>query len=366
MRSTSVHSCLPTSALTDRPRKGTASIVFSAALLAVSTCVQAHTFCVSTATQLQNALTDSSDGGMYVGQINQVRVVAGTYNTGNATGNGPFHYSNLSGLGYFDLQGGWDAGCHQRTQKAALTVLDGNNTTRVLHLRQVANELDVSSFTIQHGQTNQVGAGLAINDGSGDNSEVVVSGNIIRDNHTSNSAGGIFASSATSYVEVYNNLITGNSADAGNGAGEVLAHIGSVEHNTVTRNTTTASGETGGLYFSSSASGFVDYNIFWNNTNAGIYLGSSQVQLDYNDIGVHGGSNPFTFTGDVSVDPGFVDAAGGNFHLTADSPLLGAMAVDGEYQSVDPDGNANTLASYGKTDAGAYNETIFKDGFDGG
>jgi len=366
MPSTPIRSHRLKTTLSNHACKSAAPVVFATALLAASAGVHAHTFCVSTATQLQNALTDSSDGGMYVGEVNQIKVVKGTYKTGAATGNGPFHYSNLSGVGYFDLQGGWNAGCNQRTQKAALTVLDGDNATRVLHLRQVANELDVSSFTIQNGQTNQIGAGLAINDGSGDNSQVVVTGNIIRDNHTSNSAGGIFASSATSYVDVYNNLITGNSADAGDGAGEVLAHIGSVEHNTVSRNTTTATGETGGLYFSSSSNGFVDYNIFWNNTNAGIYLGSSAVQLDYNDIGMHGGSNPFTFTGDVSVDPGFVDAAGGNFHLTADSPLLGAMAVDGEYQSVDPDGNANTLASYGKTDAGAYNETVFKDGFDGG
>ena len=339
--------------------------VLAAGLILAGSCAQAHTFCVSTAAKLQAALDDSSDGGTYVGQINVIQVVQGTYKTGNATGNGPFHYSNLSGVGYFELQGGWDAGCHQRTQKAALTVLDGNNTTRVLHLRQVANELDVTSFTIQNGETNQIGAGLAINDGSGDNSEVVVTGNIIRDNHTSNSAGGIFASSATSYVDVYNNVITGNSADDGNGAGEVLAHIGSFAHNTVSRNTTTTPGQTGGLYFSSSSNGFVYYNIFWNNTNVGIYLGSSSVQMDYNDIGTKGGDNPSTFTGDVSVDPGFVDAANGDFHLTADSPLLGTMAVDGDYQSVDPDGNANALPIYGKTDAGAYNETIFKDGVDG-
>ncbi|QBB69548.1 hypothetical protein ELE36_03660 [Pseudolysobacter antarcticus] len=338
--------------------------VFATALLATSPGIQAHTFCVTTAAGLQNAMNDSSDGGMYAGEDNQVRVVKGTYKTGAATGNGPFHYLNLSGSGSFTLWGGWTAGCGSKTQKAALTILDGNHATRVLYLRQVANEVAVISFTIQNGETNKSGAGLAINDALGDNSAVSVQGNIIRNNHTTNLAGGINASSGTSSLYLWGNLIINNSADSGYGAGELVSTIGDVVRNTVSNNTTTTADGSGGLYLYDSNVGYVFYNIFWGNTNSGIHLATSNVQLDYNDVGTSAGFDPISAVGNVSVNPGFVDAASGDFHLTADSPLLGAMPVDAQFPIVDSEGNSSP--AYGKSDAGGYNETIFKYGFDGG
>ncbi len=138
--------------------------------------------------------------------------------------------------------------------------------------------------------------------------------------------------------------------------------VASVYNNTVSRNTTTFAGGTGGFYYAGSAANvYIANNIFWNNTNYGINLGSSLVQLDYNDIGTQGGSTPLSSSGNLSLAPGFVDAAGGDFHLAGNSALLGA--VPQAYQSIDPDGNASPVS--GKMDMGAYNETVFTDGFDG-
>ena len=347
-----------------RSRTQKRALAMSAIAMLLASQAQAHDFCVSTATGLQNALTDSSDGGMYAGELNQVFVVRGTYSTGSATSNGAFHYHNSTISARLYLRGGWNSGCTSQKQKAALTVLDGNNSTQVLSLRQADGELDVTALTIQNGETTRKGAGVEVNFVSGDNARVVMTGNIIRNNHTTNSDGGLYVASGGDTVFLENNVITDNSADGGNGAGSYIsAGVGVVYNNTVARNTTTMTGGTGGLSFSSSVNGFVVGNIFWNNTTYGIYLASANVRLDYNDYGTQGGVTPSTTIGDLSTDPKFVDAAGGDYHLMGNSPLLGTTASP-SIASIDPDGN--DVPAGGKGDMGAYNETVFTDGFDGG
>ena len=330
---------------------------------------QAHVFCVSTATQLQGALTDASDGGMYNGEDNNVLVVQGTYVVGSATGNGPFHYHSTASVGEMNLRGGYDAGCAIQTRKASLTVLDGNHIAQVLSIRSSTANISVVNFTIQNGETSQVGAGLAVNFVSGDNSGAVIQGNFIRNNHTTGQAGGLFViggASGLRFLYVQNDLITGNSADSGFGAGKVIGPGGDTDFDncTVTQNTTTLAGGSGGLYYDGSGSPlpYVANSIFWNNTNAGIYLANSNVHMDYNDYGTLGGAVPVASIGNLSVNPRFVDAAGGDFHLAGDSPLLGKSPE--LYGNIDPDGNQGPAG--GKMDMGAYNETIFIDGLEGG
>ena len=343
------------------------SRVLGSALLIVGGYAKAHEFCVSTAAELQGALTDASDGGMYNGEDNYVDVVQGTYLVGSATGNGPFHYHSSASSGELELFGGFGPGCVTQTRKASLTVLDGNHAAQVLSIRSSTANISVINFTIQNGETSQVGAGLAVNFVSGDNSGAVIRGNIIRNNHTTGQAGGLFVITGAGphYLYVQNDLITGNSADSGFGAGKVIGAGGDTDFDncTVARNTTTLAGGNGGLYFDGSGSPlpYVDNSIFWNNTNAGIYLASSSVYMEYNDYGTVGGAVPTTSVGNVSVNPGFVDAAGDDFHLRGDSPLLGKSPE--LFNGIDPDGNYGPEG--GKTDIGVYNETIFKNGFDG-
>ena len=93
----------------------------------------------------------------------------------------------------------------------------------------------------------------------------------------------------------------------------------------------------------------------------GLYLGSSNADVEYNDYGSLGGSIPDTSQGNLSVAPKFVNANGADFHLAGDSPLLGASALF--YGTTDLDGNA--YPRRGKSDLGAYEETIFVDGLEG-
>ncbi len=328
---------------------------------------QAHVFCVSNASQLQNALTDASDGGMYNGEDNFVRIVKGTYKVGSATGNLPFRYRSTAANGQILILGGYNAACTIQTKKASLTVLDGNSTAQVLSIRRSSSNVVVINLTIQNGETSQPGGGLAVNFGSGDNSGADVEDNIIRNNHTSSQDGGLLvvAGGTSNDLFLRNNVITGNSADDDFGAGEVIGNttVSSVANNTVTRNTTTFAGGTGGLYYGGSAVNvYIVNNISWANTHYGINLGSSHVQLDYNDIGTTGGTAPMSSSGNLSLNPSFIDATGGDFHLAGDSPLLGA--VPQAYKSIDSDGNSSPAT--GKMDMGAYYETIFTDGFDGG
>ncbi|MEO8673030.1 MAG: hypothetical protein ABI411_17060 [Tahibacter sp.] len=336
------------------------------ALLIGSACAHAHVYCVSSASQLQNALTDSSDGGIYNGEDNFVHVVKGMYKVGSATGNGPFHYRSTAANGQFVIFGGYNATCTNQTNKASLTVLDGNSIAQVLTIRRSSSKISVFNLTIQNGETTQLGGGLCVNIGSGDTSGVDIEDNIIRDNHTIGQAGGLFVSAGGSGNELYlmNNVITGNRADNGAGGVSVISNgvAASIYNNTVTRNTTTVDGGTGGLYYGgATATVHINNNIFWNNTNYGIYLENGLVRLEYNDIGTRGGSAPQASSGNLSTNPNFVDATGGDFHLAGNSPLL--AAVPQAFWSIDPDGM--TSASGGRMDMGAYYETIFIDGLDG-
>jgi hypothetical protein len=73
-----------------------------------------------------------------------------------------------------------------------------------------------------------------------------------------------------------------------------------------------------------------------------------------------GGTPPLQNVGALMVSPQFVNAAGGNFHLAGDSPLLGIAPPLDTY---DLEGHHSPAG--GKMDLGAYEETIFVDRFDG-
>jgi hypothetical protein len=68
--------------------------------------------------------------------------------------------------------------------------------------------------------------------------------------------------------------------------------------------------------------------------------------------------SPGEMMGNVSINLNFVDNAGGDYHLAGDSPLLGIGRS--EPGGIDLDGH---VRGAGKSDLGAYEETIFGDGF---
>lgn len=330
-------------------------------LMTASGLARAHTFCVSTSTALQNALTASSEGGIYNGETNFIGVVQGTYPTGSATGNGAFHYA--SSTGSLTVLGGYDALCNSSTGKAAQTVLDGLHNTPVLSLRNSNGPLQVYYLTLQNGESGAPGAGLEMNYLTTVSNSFRVSASIIRNNHSSGDGGGLYASGAGNVDQIDRNLISGNSADGQYGAGYITGYgiFNEVFNNTVVKNTANAaSNPVGGLNCGGTSKCFIDNNIFWNNTNCGLSLGNAAA-LSYNDYGTRCGVAPAGESGRLSLSPNFVNESGGDFHLNGASPLLGYGPPQGPMN--DLDGYAYPVT--GKIDLGAYEETIFIDGLDG-
>jgi hypothetical protein len=355
------------------PHPGLPRLASAGKLLAswfFATSAHAHTFCVGNEAELQDALTQSSDLGLHSGEANYilVRHKAGGYQTGNA----PFVYSSsaaASASSYLWIEGSYrtnDTACTGQSRfDAALSVLDGHNATAVLEIHSKFNPVTVSFLTIQNGESTSDGAGLSINHLSSDTGRAFVITNIIRNNHTTAMAGGLYAAARdANTIDVAYNLIVGNSADQGDGAGRVSVNAcGDISNNTVTQNTTSLDGGSGGLYFHSvgPCPSFISNNIFWNNTAYGLYLASSFAVLGQNDYGTIGGSAPLNDVGNVSTNPLFVDAASGNFHLSGNSPLIAlSPTAEGGF-----DLEGHQPAGYGNADLGAYLETIFRNDFDG-
>jgi len=150
---------------------------------------------------------------------------------------------------------------------------------------------------------------------------------ILIDNEAGGSGGAIYHESC-SFGDgpgplVINTLIAGNIA-GGDGGG--LASIDvcptRVTHGTVTGNSAAAGG---GLIHDTSSQLAVSMSIFWNNAPSGLdSLGDPHIaQVLFSDVqdGVAGDGN-------INADPLFVDAAAGNYSLSAGSPCIDAGNID--------------------------------------
>ena len=322
---------------------------------------RAFSTCVTSAAELQQALTDASDGGVHTGENTSIAVAAGTYATGAATGNGPFHYSS-TGVGSLTIEGGYDANCNYSPSAGTPAILDGQHATAVLSLRSTNSNISLVQLTIQNGESTSPGAGLQINyqvSGSADAAQLY--GLIIRNNHTTSNAGGLYAENTS----LYGTVISGNSADGQFGGGFVTANTFQLIYKvTVAKNTAGASSNPiGGLLCANSGSCRIYDSIFWNNTNYGLYLQDAGALLEYNDYGMRGGTAPTLEKNRLQIDPQFGAPNAGDFHLAAGSPAL-SYGVSPGGSTPDPDGRR--IPSAGAVDLGAYEDTIFGDGYEGG
>ena len=112
-------------------------------LLGIAQPALAEVFCVATAVDFQNALIRAAANG----QDDEVRIVQGTY-----VGNFVYASSEVQAL---SVLGGYTAGCADRTPDPANTILDGNQTNRVLVLSapNVAAKFLVEGLTLRNGQS---------------------------------------------------------------------------------------------------------------------------------------------------------------------------------------------------------------------
>ena len=339
--------------------------------LAASNQARAVSLCVSTAVELQEALSDASDGGLYSGYDVEIDLVQGTY---FAPENGPFLYTSTAATGQISVMGGWNSQCDGFSHNAALTVLDANHNSQVLSIDNSNADVDVELLTIQNGETFDEGGGLAINsETASPGASVYVAFNIIRNNQSFTTGGGvsIYTSGSVNQVDLLTNVITGNTANDF-GAGLVnAANVGVVyiTGNTVYGNTAVAVSGSGSLYCCGDAANApaIYANIFWQNTKYGLYTYGTAADLEYNDYGTLSGVTPDQNIGNTSINPKFLDAANGDFHLSGTSSLLGYSppTINGVPAGTSTDVSGNYFPQTGKRDVGAYSETIFTDGFDG-
>lgn len=340
-------------------------------LLAVLACAarhetQAHDFCVESAQQLQDALDAVSDGGAWVDEDNLITIVRGTYATGTATGNAAFHSNASTTTHGLTIYGGFSPGCSGERHPASSTILDGHGISGVMTLRRPNGHIGVTHLTFRNGE-GDLGAGLQVNHLASVNADVSLSDLIFLDNHASASAGGLYASGTNQpgYIAVYlaNLLFSGNRADDNYGAAYITAYneLALVKHTTIHDNHAPA-GATGGLYCGGNATCQVEETIAWANTHAGIEFDAPINALICSDVGTLAGATPDYSADNLSVAPSFVDAAGGDYHLSGDSPLL-ARCQGNPFQT---DLDDRSYPARGGTDMGAYEETILQAGFEGG
>jgi len=369
-----MHLPTPVTSLAPLPRIAAAVILLAAC---GSICAGQVNLCATTAKELQDALTAASDGGAHAG--NDVAILAGpgTFKTGIATANGPFHFSSTAAAANdLFIEGGFDASCISPSGDPTMTVLDGNSLSGVLELDGANTRIVVSGLTIRNGNSAGNGAGLAVNTNTSSTGSVQIHDTIITNNQTTAQGGGmaVHIGGVHQYAEVYENLLVNNSADGGYGAGFINSNSTgsgnsgvSLFHNTVYGNTTTDADGVGGFGCCGSPTddSYIADNIFWQNTSDGLFLYGTSANLYSNDYGTLGGTAPingnYTLT-NLSMEPQFRNAAAGNFRLAGNSPLLG-YAIDCNAADMDLDGHA--LPTSYACDSGAYEETIFSDSLEG-
>lgn len=325
--------------------------------------------CVSNSQQLQNALTNSSDGGADAGLENHIHIVQGSYSAAAKSPEGSFAYISTASTGSLVIAGGYTAGCGSRSPDPLTTLVGGAYQWPVFDIESVHGSVLVEGLTIQQGHTiaSNDGGGLVLNSVARDRSASEVFNVVIRDNHSDRYSGGFFigADGPGNEAIVHGSVIVDNTAATDSGGGEIIGNSEGVlfYDNTVVRNTSGASqNPNGGVYAAGTQCEFSN-NIFYDNQDVDAEgLCDGDMSLYFNDLGSGALGEVSADVGNVSAPPRFVDQDHNDFHLTRRSPLLGASYV--LLGGTDLDGNP--YPSGGRQDAGAYEETVFVGDFEAG
>lgn len=310
--------------------------------------------CVSTTTELQDALTDAATSN----EDDVIKVEQGTY---LLTGS-EFLYSSIQ-THSISVLGGYTAECLDREINPTNTILSRDSGSgRVININggTTGGAQHLQGFTIENGDELAMfatGAGAYVGGPSGFSGDVLVDTNIFLTNNNSASiSGGLNVSTAGVICKVNNNLFYQNNADTA-GAGFILCNgtDGYVVNNTIVENTLTVGGSTtsvGGLTVAGLAKMHVYNNIAWGNADNDIRISSASNIFISNDIENLSGVLGVGSTGNLNVDPLFVNVK--DFHLQETSPTIdqGSNSPPGGLPSRDLDNNFRVMG--GRVDMGAY------------
>lgn len=349
----------------------------------------ATTRCVTTADELTAALLAAEQN---TSESDEIRLHTGHY----AAPDGGWRVDvQLRGI---VIEGGFtDAQCETQSLDASLTVLDGGGAVRPLTIdtsfgpQQTATGIEVRGLTFENGAGATAG-GLKISDaGPIYSALILVERNIFRNNVSSdfqedNSGGALLAATDGlsfdgTFLVVRDNLFVGNRGRDGAAAMLFSNNAIDVINNTVVGNQsfdTDLPSRTAIRTFTFSQITYSN-NLFWNNNPDGLadtydirgdnpFHADLAADLFNNDLQAVLGT-PGTQSANLSVDPHFVDAAGGNFRLDATSPLIdaGTGTPLGDLGPADLDGGPRAQGA--SVDIGAYefaleSDSIFENGFD--
>jgi hypothetical protein len=329
--------------------------ILGGCLLAFGGQAWAHTFCATNAAQLRAALADVSDGGAYNAEENTIYISGGTHHT-----NGKEFFYSSTDPHTLNIIGTGEQACGVIEQKASLTILDGDDKSRVFETHSTRGAVLFQYLTIQHGNVgeNEHGGGLLMNDLVGDNGQPLVNLVIIRDNHAYIDGGFLIGNGGNFGIDFLNNLVVRNSADIADGGGGIVYDGANgtgtrINSNTFADNKVVhhPAGEVGGLYVHTATPDTMSNNIFWN--NSGFDVKSDIAALVDDDYGTDFSAPAAGSSGNLQVNPHFVGPA--NFRLSASSPLLGMGTLNppgGYLSGIDIRAKPRTVN--GTVDIGAY------------
>ena len=346
------------------------SFLLAGCLALLPCAASAHVFCVVDAAGLQAALQAASEGGAYNGEDNAINMAVGRYST-HDNDDQPFTYSSSAAHSTY-ITGGGDVTCTRFNQKPTATIVSGANRMPVfvVHNRGPDAMLSLNEMTIQDGENSADGGGISVNAAALDEGAFQLAFVIVRNNHSARKGGGMYVrSTGHSGISIYNTVIAYNSADLDWGAGELVAAASNslvyMVSDDVVENTVGTASATGGLYIGGAGIPDVNFSIFSHNHNTGLHLDSAGGLLYYVDCGTLGGVAPASAIGFTQADPHFVDylANPPDLHLASGSPLLAAAPSSVMLSPYDIEGRA--IPQRGRVDLGAYEDTVFSDGFDG-
>ncbi len=336
-------------------RKNIEAALFLVGLAAIPGSIQAAVFNVSNSAQLQQALTDASVSA----EDDTINVAAGSYLTAD-NGGARFEYLVESidpAAGSLTIRG----------QGMDQSLLDGGGTSEVLDIQDYAStgSILVENLGFLNGSTDTCFAGgLAVNLGSNSTMDLTVQ-NCAFDNNICPVNGGAALSNFSGPVTFTNNLVTNNQATS-EGTGGVFFSVATpaplvINNNVFYRNTsvvqgggfyvttadtqvTTITNNTiieneadlgGGIYIAQSSDTTANLynNIVFGNisaldpNNADIFsqnLSNSTLNVFNNDFNLLNNSGGATLNqgSNLNVDPALVDPVGGNFQLSAGSPMI--------------------------------------------
>jgi hypothetical protein len=160
---------------------------------------------------------------------------------------------------------------------------------------------------------------------------------------TTTSGGGIYFSQ--SFPSLVNTIVNGNSSNIGGGL-YFVASSSIFTNCVILRNTAVTSG--GGIYNQSSSPSIIN-SILWQNIPDQLFKDNpSNPTVTYSNV-----TNGYEGIGNINSDPGFVNIAGQDFHLTSESPCIDVGENTApELPTKDKDGNPRVVG--GTVDMGVY------------